>query len=300
MTRGLRALGYVFVRGVTGMRQSPLVQTVAVLTMAVCILLLGTVSLLLINAEGVVDGWGVDVPLTVYLNEEVPEEDALALTERIAALPEVDHTELVSPAIALERLQDGLGTGASVLEGVEVQMLPTSIEVYTQPESPEEFSAALAGRLREVKIVEEVAIVGAWASALNDGLGALRTIAGTLALLVTFACVAITWSTIRLAVFARRSEVEILRLVGGTRRFVRAPFVIEGAIQGVLGAAFAITLLAFGFHSLAPHLERGLSLFLVAGAVRFFTVFEVMLAMGFGALLGVIGARIAVARYVEI
>lgn len=298
--RGLRAIGYVFARGVTGMRQSPLVQTVAILTMAVCILLLGTASLLLINAGGVVDGWGVDVPLTVYLDEEVSEEDARALTDRITVLPEVLDAEFIPPETALKRLHDGLGAGASVLDGVESQMLPTSIEVHVRPESPEEFSSALAGRLREVRIVEEVTIMGEWASALNDGLSALRTIAGTLALLVAFACVAITWSTIRLAVFARRSEVEILRLVGGTRRFVRAPFVIEGAIQGILGAALAIALLAIGFHSLAPHLERGLSLFLVAGAIRFFTVSEVILAMGLGALLGVIGARIAVARYVEI
>ena len=68
--RGLRTFRYVFLRGVMGMRQSPLVQTVAVLTMAVCILLLGAVSLILINTEGIVDGWGVDVPMTVYLNEE--------------------------------------------------------------------------------------------------------------------------------------------------------------------------------------------------------------------------------------
>jgi cell division transport system permease protein len=298
--RGLRTFGYVFVRGVAGMRQSPLVQTVAVLTMAVCILLLGTASLLLINAQGIVEGWGVDVPLTVYLNEEVAEEDARALTERIEGLPEVTQAEFIAPEVALERLQEGLGSSASVLDGVEVQMLPTSIEVYTGAASDDEFLVALAGRLRDVKIVEEVATVGAWAKALHEGIDALKSVAIALGLLVAFACVAISWSTIRLAVFARRSEVEILRLVGGTRRFVRAPFVIEGAIQGVLGAAFAITLLAFAFHSLAPHLERGLSLFLVAGAVRFFSMHEIILAMSFGALLGVIGARIAVARYVEI
>ncbi len=298
--RGLRTFGYVFVRGVTGMRQSPLVQTVAVLTMAVCILLLGTASLLLINAQGVLEGWGVDVPLTVYLNEDVTEEDARALTERIEGLPEVAQAEFIAPEVALERLHEGLGSSASVLDGVELQMLPTSIEVYTRAASDDDFSVALAGRLRDVKIVEEVAIVGAWAKALHEGVDALKTIAIALGLLVAFACVAISWSTIRLAVFARRSEVEILRLVGGTRRFVRAPFVIEGAIQGVLGAGFAIILLAFAFHSLAPHLERGLSLFLIAGAVRFFSMYEIILAMCFGALLGVIGARIAVARYVEI
>ena len=130
-------------------------------------------------------------------------------------------------------------------------MLPKSVEVHVRPESPVAFTEALAGRLREVSLVEEVAVMGAWASALNDAIGALRTVAAILGLLVAFACIAITWSTIRLAVFARRSEVEILRLVGGTRRFVRAPFVIEGAIQGVLGAAFAVTLLALGFHALA-------------------------------------------------
>lgn len=296
----LRALGYVFVRGLSGMRQSPVVQTVAVLTMSVCMLLVGALSLATVNAEAVVDGWGVDVPITVYLRDDAAQSDADAMVARLQSLQEVAGATHVSPATALERLHRGLGTDADVLDGVEARMLPASIEISLAPEASPGFAEALASRLRELAFVEEVALLGEWSQALESGLRSLRRVALGIFILVACACVAIAWSTIRLAVFARRSEVEILRLVGGTRRFVRAPFVIEGAIQGMLGAALALVILSLGFQVLAPHLERGLSLVFAAGALRFFSPLEIVGALGLGGALGYVGARIAVARYVDV
>ena len=300
MKTQLRAVRFVFVRGLRGMRQSPLVQTVAVLTMSVCMLLVGLLSLALINAEGVIEGWGVDIPITVYLEEAADEEDAAGLAQHLDSLPEVVRATHVPPDEAMKRLQDGLGTEASVLEGVEVHMFPRSVEVELAETVTPAFADALARRLRKVRGVEEVAVLGVWAEAIESGVRTMTQIAVGLFLLVSVACVSIVWSTIRLAVFARRSEVEILRLVGGTRRFVRAPFVIEGGLQGALGAALAVTLLALSYQALLPHLEQGLSLLFAGGALRFFSAGEICFALALGAALGIVGARMAVARYVEV
>ena len=91
----------------------------------------------------------------------------------------------------------------------------------------------------------------------------------------------------------------LLRLVGGTSRFVRGPFVVEGVLQGVLGTGLALAGLWLAFELVHPFLEQGLALMFAAGSIRFFSPLELGLALAFGGLLGLLGARAAVAHYAE-
>jgi cell division transport system permease protein len=281
------------------MRQNPLVQSLAVGTMAVCMVMLGAAVLIWLNARGVAESWGVEVPLTVYLVDHASDGDAKALAERVSRLPEVAAVEHIEPDLALERLQQGLGGDESLLAGLEADTFPHSLEVHLRPEAPPDFGMALAARLEERPVVEEAAVLGPWARKLQDLLATLRLLALAVGALVSLACMAIVWSTIRLGVFARRAEIQILSLVGGTARFVRAPFVFEGFVQGSLGAALALGILAAGFDLAHPLLEEGLSLAFAASAIHFFSPLQLFVAVAFGGALGVFGSRLAVARYIE-
>ena len=298
--RRLAAVGYVLVRGLRGMGQSLHVQALATLTMAVCMLLLGTTVLLWENARGITRDWGVDVPMTVYVQEGAPAEEVAALSRRLARLPGVDRVVRVSPQDAMDRLIHGLGGQESLLDGIDPETLPESLEVHLADDTPPKVGAALAARLSELDAVDEVAVVGPWAQKVQDLLATLRTLALGVGAMVTLACTAIVWSTIRLGVFARRAEIHILRLVGGTHAFVRGPFVVEGLVQGLVGAALALATLYAGFDMLRPHLEQGLSLVFAAGSLRFFSPAQVAAGLGLGAAIGTLGARAAVARYVEV
>lgn len=292
-------LAYLVGRGLRGMWQSPLVQLIAVSTMAVCMVLLGTALLMFQNARGVADDWGVDVPVTVYLVDDVDEDQTEQLAQRIAALEEVARVEVVGPQLALQRLEQGLGEQGDLLDGIDAAALPTSLELHLQPQVDPEFPPRLAARLSEFDQVEEVAVLGPWVAQARDLLHTLRDLALGVGLLVSAACVAIVWSTIRLGVFARRSEVQILRLVGGTAFFVRAPFLVEGVLQGIAGSALALGILWLAFDLVAPHLQEGLALMFAAGAIHFFTPAQVGLGLAFGAALGLLGSRAAVTRHVE-
>ena len=297
---GLHALGYVIVRGLRGMGQAPLVQMLAVGTMAVCMLLLGAVVLVWINAQGMVRAWGIDVPMTVYLVDGADDAAVDELAARIVALPEVDAVEGVTPAMAMERLADGLGSDETLLEGVDASILPASMEIELAPGVSDGFAPALAERLEENEMVDEVAVAGSWVGKVHAMLETLQLIAVGAGLLVSLACMTIVWSTIRLGVYARRAEIQILRLVGGTSRFVRGPFVFEGMIQGALGAGVALGLLYLGFDAVRPFLERGLSLVFAAGSLQFFSPLAIGIGVAFGAAVGIAGSRAAVARYVEV
>lgn len=305
---GINRLAYSLSRGLRGMAQSPLVQLLAIGTMAVCMLLLGTAMLLLQNAQRVAQDLGIDTPVTVYMQPGIEPEAVVALQARVAALPEVAAVEHVTPQMALARLHDGLGQGDSIatvgaseraelLAGLDPNTLPASLEISLAAGVEPGFADALADRIAAMEGVEQAAALGPWVAQVERMLDTLRWLALGIAALVSLACIAIVWSTIRLGVFARRSEIEILRLVGGTGRFVRGPFVVEGVLQGVLGTGLAIAGLWLGFELIRPFLERGLALMFAAGSLRFFTIIEVGIALGFGAAIGLIGSRAAVARH---
>lgn len=302
------SFAYALSRGLRGMGQSPLVQLLAVGTMAVCMVLLATTTLILQNAQRVAEDLGVDRPVTVYMAPEIDAAAIAQLQARVAALPEVRAVEHVTPELALTRLQAGLGQGdslgavdqqarAELLAGVDPKLLPESLEIALAPGVDPGFADALAGRIEAMAGVEEVAVLGPWVQEVEGMLGSLSWLALGVAALVSLACLAIVWSTIRLGVFARRAEIDILRLVGGTGRFVRGPFVVEGVVQGVLGTGLALAGLWLSFELIRPLLEGGMSLLFAAGSLQFFTVIEIALALGFGAMIGLIGSRAAVARH---
>jgi cell division transport system permease protein len=263
-------------------------------------LLLGVVVLVWSNAQSMVRAWGLDVPVTVYLVDGADTAHVDVVVERLHALPEVEAVRRVTPEQALTRLQEGLGEDGALLEGLDTAVLPASLEIELAPGTNPDFGHALAERLGELEVVDEVAVAGEWAGRAHELLATLEDLALGAGLLVSLACMAIVWSTIRLGVYARRAEIQILRLVGGTSRFVHGPFVFEGMVQGALGAGLALTILWLGFDAVHPFLERGLSLLFAAGALRFFGPLELGMAVAFGALLGLMGARAAVARYAEV
>jgi cell division transport system permease protein len=290
---------YALQRGLRGMAQSPLVQVLAIGTMAVCMLLLATTLLLFLNARAIAAGWGIDVPVTVYLQHGTDPASVEALRDKLAALPEVEHAERVTPAEALARLDAGVGDHPELLAGIDAHALPDSIELSLVAGVEPGFADALAGRVQAMEGVDEVAVLGPWVQQAERMLDTFEWLAIGVAALVSLACLAIVWSTIRLGVFARRAELDILRLVGGTTRFVRAPFVVEGVLQGVLGTALALAGLWLAFDLIRPFIEQGMALLFAAGSIRFFQPIELALAIAFGGLLGLLGSRAAVAGHAE-
>lgn len=294
----LRAAGYVVSRAFRGMAQAPMVQVLAVATTAVCMLLLGTVMLVWTNAQSVASAWGIDVPVTVYLHDDAPVDEVDELTGLLIEIPEVTSVDRISSEEAMQRLADGLGGDASMLEGIEPEVLPGSLEIHLEDGTSSTFVSALGDKVAAFGIVEDVAVAGSWADQAQAMLETVGRMALGAASLVGFACMAIVWSTIRLAVYARRSEIQILRLVGGSTRFVRGPFIVEGLMQGALGAAAALSILYAGFDTVRPFLEDGLSLLFAAGTLRFFTPLELGIGVAFGAFVGLLGSRAAAGRYV--
>lgn len=297
----MSSVGNLVDRVVCGAREKPLIQLVAVGTIALSLLLVGAVELLARDVRQLARGWGGEVQMTVYLEDGISAARTQKVAAALAKLPGVAAVRTVDAHEAWTRLRRSLGTRAELLDGVEESFLPASIEVSLQPGVAEVLRAHPAfERLRHTAGVEEIELMGGWAKRLRDVEQLLSQAGLAVAALVLCACLYIVGSTIRLGVFARRDEIEIWKLVGATDGFVKAPFVVEGALQGALGAALAAALLFALHRAAAPRVEALLGGWLASGPLPFFTPAQLALAVGFGALVGVCGATLALGRYVKV
>lgn len=290
-----------FSRALSGAKARPLIQLVAVGTIALSLLLVGAVELTALNVRRLSRGWGGDVQLTIYLSDGVAPARAQKVAAALGRLPGVVGVRTVDAHEAWQRLKRSLGARGDLLDGVEEGFLPASIEVSLKPGVADVLRAHPAfERLRHTAGVEDVELTGDWASRLRAVEKLLLAAGWAVAALVLCACLYIVGSTIRLGVFARRDEIEIWKLVGATNGFVKAPFLVEGGVQGALGTALA-ALLLYGLYRLAtPRVETVLVGWLASGPLGFFTPGQIALAVAGGALLGLCGSALALGRYVKV
>jgi cell division transport system permease protein len=273
---------------------------VAVGTIALSLVLVGVVALVSQNVGRLAASWGGDVQMTVYLEDGASAERGQQIATALARLPGVERVRSVDSREAYERLRRSLGARAALLDGVEETFLPASVEVALKPGVADVIRAHPAfERLRHAPGVEEVELNGDWVTRLRTVEKLLRDAGLAAGLLVLCACLYIVGSTIRLGVFARQDEIEILKLVGATPGFVKGPFLVEGALQGALGTGLAVSLLYALYLLAQPRVESALSGLLAAVPLSFFAPLQIAVAVAAGALLGMLGSAIALGRYVK-
>jgi cell division transport system permease protein len=234
--------------------RDPFVTAVAVGTIFVAVLVTGLAAGALRGGERLLSTWASQVPVSVYL---APGAD-LAAARRAAELvvPGL-QVVAVTPEEALRRLRASLGDDGGALEGLGDGALPASLEVRA-PDLTVERARALAAALRRVPGAAEVDDAAEWLARLDALLRRARAVGLVLLAVLAVAAAVLVSSTLRLAVYARRDEIEIMKLVGATDAHVGAPFLIEGLLQGLVGALVAVALLSAGAAALVPRLAAAL------------------------------------------
>jgi len=243
-------------RAVDALRRAPLVTAVAVGTVFVAVLLTGLVAALLGGGERLLAAWAGEVPISVYLAPAADLAAARAAAERLAPGMAV---EAVTPVAALARLRASLGDEAALLDGLGDEVLPPSVEVRA-PGLSLGRTRELAVRLRQVPGAVEVDYGAAWLERLETLLRRARVVGIALFAALALATSVLVANTLRLAVYARRDEIEIMKLVGATDVHVGAPFLVEGALQGLAGAGLAVAALTAAAWALLPRLRAALPL----------------------------------------
>ena len=296
----LRFISFSITNGIQGLRRNGLMTVAATATMTLMLLLLSGFWLIQAGLAAGASYVEQKVEIVADLHDVPGAEGALtvqgvALAADVAALPSVRSVTFVSKDEALAQFRERLRERGQVdLTGyLDRNPLPASLEVKLV--DPQEYAPVVQLLQDRTRVVDDVVQVQQLVAELTTVTNVLRTGGIALLVLIGFVVLFIIVNTIRLAVVARREEIEIMRLVGASDAFIRWPFIFEGAFVGVLGAALTLVLIAlasgpvtdfmYGFFRVLPlelgSLQRDM----------------ILLVVGTGLGVGVLGSWLSVRSY---
>jgi cell division transport system permease protein len=229
-----------------GLRRSSATALAALLTVVLTAVVLGVFIPIVQATTGTANEVRSRVVVDVYVKESATQLEQSQLRSAIEGTPNVKSVEFISKGEALERAQDK--NPEAFREGAELlgsNPLPASFRV--SPEDPDKLDEIVdrltAGGQAPLAAIDEVRDREEDTDKILSATGLVKALTAGLAVLLVLASIALIANTIRLSVFARRREVEVMKLVGATNWFIRWPFVIEGIIVGFLGGVLAVLLL---------------------------------------------------------
>jgi len=281
--------------------ESPGISALTSGSIAAALVVVGGFVVGLHNLEELAHLWGRNARVEAIIADGVPMSHWDGIRGAVASQPGVLGAELMTPEQALEQLRARGPETAALVEGVEPAALPASVLVRLGPgmETPSALEA-LAAELGHIEGVAEVDYGREELERLRNLLEVLRAFGIAVGLAIGLAAALIVSNTIRLTVFARRDEIAIQKLVGGTDAFVRLPFLLEGGVWGVLGGSIAALVLFTAHLALAGRLSASLADTL-GGIELSLATPEVLVSLPLVGLgLGILGSALAVRRFLEV
>jgi len=290
----MRALRYSFHEALGSLwrgRQSALLSTS---TIALALLVLGGFLIATANLQRLGAEWSSAAEMSVYLDDQITDAQRSAIEAALAPSEIVASREYVSKGTALSRFKETFSDLAGSIETLGNNPLPASYEVRLKAGPASEAGVdALGAKLQATSGVADVRYDRQWLSRLMSAINVIRGVGLLIGSVLTVAAALTVASVVRLALHARRDEIEIMQLVGAPTAYVRGPFVMEGVIQGGVGALVALIVLAIAFFAL-----RGLYLVPLAAAMNMSSIrflpaeLAVLLVVG-GMAVGCLGGLVA-------
>lgn len=291
-------LNYALRRSLRGMQQSPLGALVATATVALSLFAAGGLSSAGWITEQALAHWAQALKLTVYLDDAATtpqrEEVRSFLTARIGRDP-----TFVGKAEGLHQLRQSLGDLGPVLDDLPENPLRDALECPIAALAPGTLSR-LAEDVARLPGVVDVDSGARWVEPVQRLLRTLRTLGLTVFGLMGVASLVLVSNTFRLAVYARRDEVEIMKLVGATDNFVRTPFLLEGVLLGTVGGLGAALGLLATWHWLWPQAVAVLTPLTVLGPQPIPLTRALLGVVAAGALMGFGASGLAVGRFLRV
>ncbi len=282
-----------------GMLREWRLHSLSVFSLAVAFVCLGAALLVVINLRAVEQRWAHAGRASVYLTDGASRDEVDVLRAALLKLPRVNAVRYVSSGDARAEFGEHEIQPRKELAALPVEAFPASLEVEVTPDMPDAELAEIVGKLKQFSAVDDVETYQSWTERLARLVRGGVAASVLLAVVVFAAVLAVVASTMRLALQRRSIEVEVLKLVGATNGFVKKPFVVEGSIQGALGAIGAIGLLSGLFFLVRGRLDAELAA-LIGVDPTFLPWYVALGLVVLGALLGAAAALASLRKLVTV
>jgi cell division transport system permease protein len=295
----MHALRYFFATAGASLWRGRRGAALAILTIAAGLFVLGFFLVVNVNLQHVVSRWGESAEMSVYLNDAATPDELKAIDDLVAASGLAAERRYTSKQQAAERFRADFPDLAGAAAGLESNPFPASFEIRLKPHVREVTRAVdgLAAALRAMPGAADVRYDRQWLVRLNAVVRGVRMVVGVVVVLLALASAMTVANVVRLTATSRRAEIEIMQLVGAPLTYVRGPFVVEGILQGGLGALLALAGLALA-HTFVRMRFGGEMSPVLGGALTFLSPPVATLLIAGGMLLGCVGGY-AVARRVR-
>ncbi|MBW2193616.1 MAG: ABC transporter permease [Deltaproteobacteria bacterium] len=271
-------------------------NAVTIITIALSILIVSAFALFFVNASEIMNSWKEGLRIMVYLNPDLPDGAVADLKIKIQGMYGIQRVNFISKTEAMALLKEKMKRQSSLLSNLEQNPLPDAFEVRMIAASQNrEKIETLATRLEALSQVDEVEYGQSWLGRFTNIFNLFRLAGYALGGLFFMASVFIVANTTRLVLYSRREEVEIMRLVGAEESFIKAPFYIQGIIQGALGAAIGLAVLFIVFLFVSSNMAQDFSYGLIN--IRFFSpgIFSIILLCSM--VVGWLGAFLSLKQF---
>ncbi|CAN5754993.1 permease-like cell division protein FtsX [soil metagenome] len=291
-------LGYALRETLQNLRRNLVLTGASMLTVAVSLSLVGAAFLLGHGVDNVTQRWQGGIEFEIFLNERVTPEQRDRIERELAASPDVARSDFVSQDEQFALFQVLFAEQPEYLETVTPEVLPSSFRVEPSIADADVITA-LGDRFRAEPGVRDVVFAEETVRTLLRVSGITQSVIFAVAAVLCFAAALLIFNTIRTAIFARRREIEVMKLVGATNWFIRVPFMLEGLVQGLVGASVAFGVV-FLVRNAAQDAIRNVPLFdgFVVVASQVATTGTLTLVLG--AAIGAIAAGVAVTKFLDV
>jgi cell division transport system permease protein len=241
-------------RALEDIANNKFLHIVSVVTIALSVFIVSAFSLFFNNATDFLDAWRSGVRITAYLKDNTTESQRIGVMGTIRKFSGVSAVEFISKDDAYDDLKEKIGKQSSLLEGLDKNPLPDSVEItladsYRRLEDIEKLAKAIGERL----YVEDVEYAQKWLYRFNGIYNLFKVTGMVLASIFFIATLLIIANTIRLVMYSRRDEIEIIRIIGADEEFIKYPLFFEAVVQGFLGGVAGILMLYLAFILTVPN-----------------------------------------------
>lgn len=287
-----------FKRAYADIRANKFLHIITIVTIALSILVVSTFMLFFENMSRVVSAWNQGGRVMAYLDEGFTTDMAPEVNRRIKSLDLTKQVFFISKDVALQNLKEDVNTSSGFLGTLKDNPLPHSMDIRLK--AVDNFSQVrdFVEKLKSIDHVDEVEYGQKWLSKFMNVYRLFKFAGYAMSSLFFLIALFITANTVRLAFFARKEEIEIMRLVGATEGFIKHPFYLEGVIQGAAGGLAGIIILGLTYLGLSSGISRSLSSYMFVD-IQFLSVKYILTILAASTCLGLVGCYISLKQLIR-
>ncbi|RLC05421.1 MAG: ABC transporter permease [Deltaproteobacteria bacterium] len=285
-------------KALADIRSNRFLNLITIITISLSILIVSLFLLFFENASRVIESWNKGGRAMIYLNKEFNLDMLPELKYRINGLGDIDEMVYISKAQALEKLKKDMSSQSAFLKTLKKNPLPDALEIKMKSYNSFKEVQRFAQSIKAIEIVEDVEYGQGWLGRFLKIFNLFKITGYTMCSLFFLIALFITANTVRLAFYSRKLEIEIMRLVGATETFIKAPFYVEGLLQGLFGGILGLGILLVTYVTISSGITQSLASYLYFD-IRFLSIKLIVLIILGSTFLGWFGCYLSLKQILK-